>query len=114
MALKMGFVKGDAVSLGEKHNCQTFIMFKDKQRKETFLPAMEKFMPILEKLLAEAGSGFMLPSGISYVDIQIAYILAATNKMDPEAMGKYPKLVEYSDRVHGQPKLKEYLAKRKA
>jgi hypothetical protein len=28
-------------------------------------------------------------------------------------MGKYPKLVEYSDRVYGQPELKEYLAKRK-
>jgi glutathione S-transferase len=70
-------------------------------------------MPTLEKLLADAGSGFMLPSGISYVDIQIAYTLAVINEKDPEAMGKYPKLVEYSDRVYGQPELKEYLAKRK-
>jgi hypothetical protein len=28
-------------------------------------------------------------------------------------MGKYPKLMEYLDRVYGQPELKEYLAKRK-
>ena len=77
------------------------------------MPALEKNLPVYEKLLAASGSGFMLPSGISYVDIMFGHHMNALKGMEPELMKKHPKLVEYSDRVLGQPQLKEYMAKRK-
>jgi hypothetical protein len=71
-------------------------------------------LPLYEKILAQSGSGFMLPSGISYVDIVIAYFLGMLKEIEKEIIGKYPTIVEYVDRVYGQPTLKEYLSKRKA
>jgi hypothetical protein len=68
---------------------------------------------MLEKLVTQSASGFVLPSGISYVDFGIASYLATMVKpVEGELLAKKPKLMEYIDRVHGVPQLKEYMSKK--
>jgi glutathione S-transferase len=77
------------------------------------LPGADKHFPMLEKLVTQSGSGFILPSGISYADFYIASFIDTMYKpVEGEYLAKYPKLMEYIDRVHGVPQLKEYMSKR--
>ena len=95
MAVKMGFRQGDA----------------DKLREEVFLPGMQKHVPMVEKLLDQASSGFMLASGVSYLDFLFVCLLLGIKKIEAEELGKYPKLCQYVDKVVGLPQLKEYISK---
>ena len=72
----------------------------------------EKFLPTFERVLTESGSGFMLPSGISYADFVVAALMPMMKGMEPEIMSKYTKMLEYADRVLGQSQLKEYMTKK--
>jgi glutathione S-transferase len=82
-------------------------------RKEVFVPAVNKYFPLYEKLLAQSGSGFMLPSGFSYVDLLVAQIIDWLAKMEPEVIAKHPKASQFMAKVLALPQLKEYMAKRK-
>ncbi|KAF7638000.1 Glutathione S-transferase-1 [Meloidogyne graminicola] len=97
MGVKFGFREGDVEQL----------------RKDIFLPAINKYLPFYEKRLEESNSGFILPSGISYVDFSIAHFIGMLKTMENEILNKYPKLVEYTNNFHKLPQLKEYLSKRK-
>ena len=46
----------------------------------------EKFLPTFERVLTESGSGFMLPSGISYADFVVAALMPMMKGMEPEIM----------------------------
>lgn len=82
---------------------------KEKLRTEEFLPGVDKHFPIAEKLLADSGSGFMLPSGLSYVDFMFIQFLLMIKSADADVFAKHTKLVDYIDRVRGLPQLKEYV-----
>jgi hypothetical protein len=110
--VKFGFRQGDAVSHMSHTVFSTDLFLKDQLRKDVFLPAADKHFPMLEKLVTQSGSGFILQSGISYVDFCIASYLATMVKpVEGEYLAKYSKLMEYIDRVQGVPQLKEYMSK---
>lgn len=77
---------------------------------EVFVPGAQNQFPFFVKLLAESGSGFFAPSGLTYVDFVVAVGLDVMRKMDPDTVGAFPELVAFVDRVYGQPKLKKYLS----
>uniref|UniRef100_A0A914N768 glutathione transferase n=1 Tax=Meloidogyne incognita TaxID=6306 RepID=A0A914N768_MELIC len=85
----------------------------EQLRKDVFLPAIERYFPLYEKRLEESNSGFILPSGLSFVDFSIAHFIETMTKMEKDIMAKYPKLVDHSKRIYSLPQLKEYLNKTK-
>uniref|UniRef100_A0A915MTZ7 glutathione transferase n=2 Tax=Meloidogyne javanica TaxID=6303 RepID=A0A915MTZ7_MELJA len=94
---KLGFRQGDVEQL----------------RKDVFLPAIERYFPLYEKRLEESNSGFILPSGLSFVDFSVAHFTGMMIEMEKDIMAKYPKLVDFSNRFYSLPQLKEYLSKKK-
>ncbi|KAL3083866.1 hypothetical protein niasHT_036279 [Heterodera trifolii] len=84
----------------------------DKLRGEVFEPMAKRVLPLLEKLLKESGSGYMLKSGLSMVDFQVANFLYTFTMLEPDAINAYPELIKYVDRVHALPQLQKYLKQR--
>ncbi|KAI6210331.1 hypothetical protein M3Y96_00316800 [Aphelenchoides besseyi] len=85
---------------------------KDKLRKEALLPALEQYIPILERLLKESGNGFFHKSGLSFADFFAASMFYNAQKFMGDDFNKYKTLIEHSERIHSLPKVKEYVAKR--
>uniref|UniRef100_A0A914LE53 glutathione transferase n=1 Tax=Meloidogyne incognita TaxID=6306 RepID=A0A914LE53_MELIC len=85
----------------------------EQLRKDVFLPAIERYFPLYEKRLEESNSGFILPSGLSFVDFSVAHFTGMMIEMEKDIMAKYPKLVDFSNRFYSLPQLKEYLSKKK-
>ncbi|KAL3114473.1 hypothetical protein niasHT_011602 [Heterodera trifolii] len=94
--VKMGFREGDL----------------EKLRGEVFEPGVKRILPLFEKLLKESGSGYMLKSGLSMVDFQVANFLYTFTKLEPETINAHPELIKYVDRVHALPQLQQYLKQR--
>jgi glutathione S-transferase len=94
----------------DPNNSQPF--FKEEFHNKDFNPGVEKYFPVLEKILVQSSSGFILPSGLSYVDFSLAHFLEEIKKIEGEVFAKYPKLLEYMDKFNALPQLKEYLTKR--
>ncbi|KAL3114476.1 hypothetical protein niasHT_011605 [Heterodera trifolii] len=94
--VKMGFREGDL----------------EKLRGEVFEPGAKRILPLFEKLLKESGSGYMLKSGLSMVDFQVANFLYTFTKLEPETINAHPELFKYVDRVHALPQLQQYLKQR--
>ncbi|KAI6238171.1 hypothetical protein M3Y99_00715100 [Aphelenchoides fujianensis] len=85
---------------------------KDKVRKEEFEPALERYVPILERVLKESGSGFFHKSGLTWADLWAANFFYNARKHLPEDFTKFTALSEHCDRVQSLPKIKEWVAKR--
>ncbi|KAL3085718.1 hypothetical protein niasHS_009659 [Heterodera schachtii] len=96
LMVKMGFKEGDL----------------DKLRGEVFEPMAKRVLPLFVKLLKESGSGYMLKSGLSMVDFQVANFLYMFTKMEPDTINAYPELIKYVDHVHALPQLQQYLKQR--
>ncbi|KAL3080598.1 hypothetical protein niasHT_036544 [Heterodera trifolii] len=96
LMVKMGYKEGDL----------------DKLRGEVFEPTAKRILPLFVKLLKESGSGYMLKSGLSMVDFQVANFLYTITKLEPETINAHPKLIKYVDHVHALPKLQKYLKQR--
>lgn len=86
---------------------------KEKLHGDVFKPAMEKHMPVLEKLLKESGSGFFVKGGESWVDFYIANFLETFEKMSPKLMEQFKELKKHQEKVYALPQLKKYIEGRK-
>jgi len=82
-------------------------------RRDTFIPAVEKYYPIYVKAIKESGSGFIAKSGLTYVDFTVAEFFNTIIQIEGEVMKKYPELVQYVQRVHAVPQIKKYVETRK-
>ncbi|TMS34859.1 hypothetical protein L596_002366 [Steinernema carpocapsae] len=91
-----GFREGDADAMYKAH----------------FVPAVEKFFPIYEKVLAESRNGFFVKGGISWVDFYVANSLLTLTNLKADVLDKYPHLKKLKETVHSLPQLKEYVTKR--
>ena len=80
--------------------------------KEQVVPAIEKFVPLFERQLAEAGNGYLHSSGISWVDFYAA-AMQYTSRNHLDDFKKSKSLNDHCDRIHALPELKTYLANRK-
>jgi glutathione S-transferase len=90
-----------------------YTFFQEQVRKDVFLPAVAKSFPKFVKLLEQAGSYFLAPSGLTYVDFVVAEYLQTLGRNDPEVFYKYPELSAFVERVYALPQLKKHLATRK-
>ncbi|KAE9553765.1 hypothetical protein FO519_003033 [Halicephalobus sp. NKZ332] len=86
---------------------------KDALYKEKFLPALEKTFPYFESIIKKSGSGFIVPSGITWADFFIAENLTTLTNLAPDVAKKYSFVPEYIKRVHEHPKVKSYVSSRK-
>uniref|UniRef100_A0A914EF00 glutathione transferase n=1 Tax=Acrobeloides nanus TaxID=290746 RepID=A0A914EF00_9BILA len=85
---------------------------KDELYKTVFVPAIDKNIPILEKLLKDSGSGFFSKSGVSWVDFYVASFTETLEGMAPEVVSKYSEILKHKEKVYALPQLKKYLDSR--
>lgn len=85
----------------------------DELFKSTFAPGVKKYFPIYGKLLANSKSGFLAPSGVTFIDFIIADSLFTMKKLEPKLLAEYPDIVKYIDRVYGLKQLAKYMGSRK-
>ncbi|KAI1709034.1 putative glutathione S-transferase 5 [Ditylenchus destructor] len=91
---KIGYIEGDTAAL----------------RKDVFLPNAERLFPQYVRLLKESGSGFLAPSGLTFVDFLVAdYFEYWTSQLEPEFMKEnYPEIVAFVERVYSLPQIHKY------
>ncbi|KAH7702420.1 Nagst-1 protein, partial [Aphelenchoides avenae] len=85
---------------------------KDKLEKDVLLPAVEKAFKKLETVLNNAGSGFLVASGVTWVDFVLAERLHTFELLKPDILKPYPKIKEYLNRVYNLPQTKDYIESR--
>uniref|UniRef100_A0A914D361 glutathione transferase n=1 Tax=Acrobeloides nanus TaxID=290746 RepID=A0A914D361_9BILA len=85
---------------------------KDKLYDEVFKLCMDKSMPILEKLLKESGSGFVVQSGVCWIDFFIANAVESMEGFAADLLGNYKELLAHKERVYSLPQIKTYIASR--
>lgn len=77
-----------------------------------FVPAADKAVKALEKELSASGSGFLVPSGVTWGDFLVAERLYSFDTLKPGFLDSHPKLKEYVARVYDLPQIKDYIASR--
>ena len=92
-----GFISGDA----------------DKLITEHFWPAMEKTFPHLKKILDNSKSGFVAPSGLTWADLWIVETIIVYRDLHSDFTTKYPWTADYVQRVHSDPRIKDYVQSRR-
>uniref|UniRef100_A0A914QK43 glutathione transferase n=1 Tax=Panagrolaimus davidi TaxID=227884 RepID=A0A914QK43_9BILA len=79
--------------------------------KPAFEEARKRFLTYLTKILENSGSGF-LGSKFTWADAFLAEGITTMLLFDDHLKADYPKIVQYKERVHSLPKIKEYVEKR--
>ncbi|GMR35098.1 hypothetical protein PMAYCL1PPCAC_05293, partial [Pristionchus mayeri] len=92
----MGYVEGDA----------------EKARIEHGIPARDKFYPLIVKLLKANGSGFLVGSSATWVDLLLADQTAAIRKELPGFLDAYPEVLAHADRIRSIPPIKKWIEER--
>jgi len=86
---------------------------KEALHKNIFAPGIKNNFPIYERLLKESGSGFLVRSGLTWVDFVVSEFFNTISYMDPELWKQYSDLEEYRKRVQSLPQIKKYIESRK-
>uniref|UniRef100_A0A914DRK2 glutathione transferase n=1 Tax=Acrobeloides nanus TaxID=290746 RepID=A0A914DRK2_9BILA len=82
---------------------------KDKIFKEKYVPAAEKYFPIIKKYIKDAGNGYLVKGGPTWVDFHFAEFFDTLNNLIPDFYKTYPEFKKLSEQVHALPKLQKYL-----
>uniref|UniRef100_A0A914QYA1 GST C-terminal domain-containing protein n=1 Tax=Panagrolaimus davidi TaxID=227884 RepID=A0A914QYA1_9BILA len=85
---------------------------QDDLKKEHVDEPCKTYFPIFSNYLKESKSGFMVSSGLTWVDFVITEFFTTLIQFHPNTFDKYPDLKEYLNRVHQVPELKDYYSKR--
>ncbi|KAE9554771.1 hypothetical protein FO519_002032 [Halicephalobus sp. NKZ332] len=81
-------------------------------RKEHLIPAAESKLPLFEKYLKDAHSGYYVKSGLTYVDFIVAEFFDILYAMESSIFSPHPALIEHVKRIHSLPTVKKYVEKR--
>ena len=79
---------------------------------EILVPAVLKYFPLLEKTASESQSGFLLDSGVTYVDFELTNTIETICNFHPSLMSNYPNLLSVADHVNALPQLQSYFKNR--
>jgi glutathione S-transferase len=63
-------------------------------------------------MLTDSKSGFLLPSGLTYVDFVIVEQLHTVDQASGSMLDSYPQLRQYKERVHALPGVRDYISGR--
>lgn len=80
-------------------------------KKTIFEPALKHFFPLFEGIITKSGSGFF-SSNISWADFFFAEGILSLRNVEPECLQDHPILVEFQERIHSLPQLKDYIGQR--
>ncbi|KAI1696128.1 glutathione S-transferase 1 [Ditylenchus destructor] len=87
---------------------------REELKAKLFDPAIQKYFPMFERILSESGSGFMVPSGLTYVDFYVSEYLSTANNLVPGTLEtKSTVLKDYVTRVQQHPSIQKYVSGRK-
>ncbi|KAE9548758.1 hypothetical protein FO519_008031 [Halicephalobus sp. NKZ332] len=86
---------------------------KAKLEKESFWPAMESGFPYIKKILDESKSGFVAPSGLTWGDLWIVENIIMYRDLFREFSTRYTWVDDYVNRVHSDPRIKDFVESRK-
>ncbi|PAV89199.1 hypothetical protein WR25_06187 [Diploscapter pachys] len=84
----------------------------EELRTTVFIPAAERLLTNLRDHLKTSKSGFIVDSGLTWVDLGFADHFIKIKEIWPEAESKFPEIQEYQKRVQSIPKIKEWIEKR--
>ncbi|KAI6232876.1 hypothetical protein M3Y99_00974300 [Aphelenchoides fujianensis] len=82
---------------------------KKKMRKTLFQPTITRTFPQFVGILTQSTSGFLLSSGLSWVDFYYVEYFFSINRLEPNTFKKYRELLAYVERVHALPNLADYI-----
>ncbi|CAJ0581749.1 unnamed protein product, partial [Mesorhabditis spiculigera] len=85
---------------------------KDKLYKEVAEPARDQHLPLIVKQLKANGSGFLVGSKVSWVDVSLASHFETFLSFVPNYLEKYPEVAAYVKKVHEIPELKKWIETR--
>ncbi|KAI6187528.1 Glutathione S-transferase-1 [Aphelenchoides besseyi] len=91
---------------------------RERLRKEQFLPAIEKYLPQIEDILRNYGSGFYARSGLSWIAFYVAEArklelsIRTIKDMEDDSLKKYSLILNHSPHFYHMPEPKAYLNKR--
>ncbi|KAI6197438.1 hypothetical protein M3Y94_01224400 [Aphelenchoides besseyi] len=85
---------------------------KDKLHKEVFLPAATKSLEFYKPILKNTTRGFILESGVSYVDFVVAEHLHTIFSLDSTLKTENPDLALYVENIHSLPQIAKYVKER--
>ncbi|CAD5228221.1 unnamed protein product [Bursaphelenchus xylophilus] len=85
---------------------------KDNEYKTNVVPAVQKYMPLIEEHLKSSQNGFFSPRGLSYVDLFWASVIDWMNDIMPNDLKPYQASIELKNKVLALPQLQEYLRSR--
>ncbi|KAI1703638.1 putative glutathione S-transferase 5 [Ditylenchus destructor] len=85
---------------------------------DTRLPLLkestDKKFPTYVSQIEASGSGFLMPSGVTWADFPVANFLETFKNTQPDLWsGRWPVLEEFHRRVHALPRIDEYVKNRK-
>ena len=81
----------------------------EKLKNDVYLPAVKKHFPLFVKALKTSGSGYLVGSGLTWVDLHLAELMASMiDEKDPKILDDYPELREHFKKVHSQPEIKKW------
>jgi len=90
-------------------------MKSDDARMPALVKRTDELFSMYVRQLNSSTSGFLMPSGVTWVDFTITNFLETYSNTNPQvfANGKWAELLAYKDRVLGVPQLAEYVKNRK-
>ncbi|KAF8382852.1 hypothetical protein PRIPAC_71994, partial [Pristionchus pacificus] len=94
--LKLGYAEGDV----------------EAAKIENGIPARDKFFPLIVKQLQEAGSGFLVGSSVTWIDVLLANHVASIEQEEPGFLEDYPEVIQHQQRIHAIPALKKWIENR--
>ncbi|CAJ0581573.1 unnamed protein product, partial [Mesorhabditis spiculigera] len=85
---------------------------KDKLYKEVVEPARDKIFPLIVKQLKANGSGFLVGSKVSWLDVTLSCHIETFLQFVPDYLDKYPEVTASFKKVQEIPEIKAWIEKR--
>ncbi|GMS83313.1 hypothetical protein PENTCL1PPCAC_5488, partial [Pristionchus entomophagus] len=95
---KLGYGEGDLV--------------RDALKAEHGIPARDKFFPLIEKQLKDTGSGFLVGSSVTWVDLLIAEQVLQITTAESGFLDGFPEALKHQKKIHDIPQIKKWIERR--
>jgi hypothetical protein len=78
-------------------------------RKQVFQPCIKKYFAQFVNALNSSKSGFLIPSGLTWIDFYYVEYFVSIRNLETNAFKKYRELLAYVERVHSLPSIVDYI-----